>query len=124
MKITALGMRITERIARLVEGFLSEVAQTTQNDLDCPALEKSAMNVVCELGVVLMTEVLRRADEQAPEVVVNGGLWGNRAVSKGTYTTKFGNITLDRSGYQQGGRGRVLFPLDLRLGILKKMLES
>src|ERR1700689_84771 len=87
MKITALGMRITERIARLVEGFLSEVAQTTQNDLDCPALEKSAMNVVCELGVVLMTEVLRRADEQAPEVVVNGGLWGNRAVSKGTYTT-------------------------------------
>ena len=40
-------------------------------------------------------------------------------MSKGTYSTKFGTLTLDRSGYQQAGRGRVLFPLDLRLGIVE-----
>jgi hypothetical protein len=119
MKNTTLGTRIMERIGRLVEGFLAELADTAPNDLDCLALEESAMNVVCELGVSLMTEVLRRADEQAPEVLANGALWGNRAVAKGTYTTKFGDVVLERSGYQRSGRGRVLFPLDLRLGIVE-----
>jgi hypothetical protein len=119
MKNTTLGTRIMERIGRLVEGFLAELGDTATNDLDCLALEESAMSVVCALGVSLMTEVLRRADEQAPEVLANGTLWGNRAVSKGTYTTKFGDVVLERSGYQRSGRGRVLFPLDLRLGIVE-----
>lgn len=119
MKNTEHGTRILERVGHLVEGFLAGLAETSPNDLDCLALEKSAMNVVCELGVSLMTEVLRRADEQASEVLVNGVQWGNRAISKGTYTTKFGNIVLNRSGYQQSGRGRVVFPLDLRLGMVE-----
>ena len=119
MKSTALGLKVMEQIGRLVEGFLADLADMAQNGLDCLALEKSAMNIVCELGVSLMAEVLRRADEQAPEVLANGALWGNRAVSKGRYTTKFGDVVLDRSGYQRSGRGRVLFPLDLRLGIVE-----
>jgi hypothetical protein len=113
------GTDMLKRIGRMVEGFLADLAETAPNDLDCLALERSVMTVVLDLGLSMMKEVLRRADEQAPEVVVPGGRWGNRAVSKGTYTTKFGTLTLDRSGYQQAGRGRVLFPLDLRLGIVE-----
>jgi hypothetical protein len=82
-------------------------------------LEGEAMKIAMELGVMMMKEVFRQADEEAPEVIVNGGRWGNRKVSKGTYTTKFGSFTMERSGYQQSGRGRVLFPLDLRLGIVE-----
>lgn len=108
-----------KRVGRLVEGFLAELAEKAPNDLDCLALEKTIMTTVLDLGLSMMREVFRRADEQAPEVVVHGSLWGNRLVSKGTYTTKFGVLTLERSGYQRSGRGRVLFPLDLRLGIVE-----
>jgi hypothetical protein len=119
MDETKLGASMVGRAGRAVEGFLTDLAETAQNELDCVALEKRVMTVVCELGLSMMKEVLRRADEQAPEVLVHGSCWGSRAVSKGTYTTKFGTTTLERSGYQQAGRGRVLFPLDLRLGIVE-----
>jgi hypothetical protein len=98
------GTDMLKRVGRMVEGFLAGLAETAPNDLDCLALERSVMTVVLDLGLSMMKEVFRRADEQAPEVVVHGGRWGNRAVSKGTYTTKFGTLTLDRSGYQQAGR--------------------
>jgi hypothetical protein len=58
------------------------------NDLDCLALERSVMTVVLDLGLSMMKEVFRRADEQASEVVVHGSPWGNRAVSKGTYSLR------------------------------------
>jgi hypothetical protein len=113
------GTDMVKRIGRLVEGFLTDLAETAPDDLDCLALERSIMTVVCDLALSMMKEVFQQADEQAPEVLVHGSRWGNRAVSKGTYTTKFGTLTLDRSGYQQAGRGRVLFPVDLRLGIVE-----
>ncbi len=71
------------------------------------------MQVAMELILGLMKEVFHRADEEAPEVTVNGRRWGRRTVTKGTYTTKFGSFTLERSGYQQSGRGRLVFPVDL-----------
>ncbi len=119
MDKTVRGAEMLRRVERMVEGFLAELADTSPNELDCVALERTVMATVRELGLSMMREVFRRADEQAPEVVVHGAAWGNRAVSKGTYTTKFGTFTLERSGYQQSGRGRVLFPLDLRLGIVE-----
>lgn len=108
-----------KKVDRMVNGFLMDLAEMEPNRLDCVALEKLVMEVVRELGRTLMGEVMRRADENAPEVMVNGGQWGNRIVSKGTYTTKYGDVTLDRSGYQQSGRGKMLFPVDLRLGIVE-----
>jgi len=108
-----------KKVTRMVDEFLTELGEMGRNDLDAVALEKQVMEVVCELGRVLMTAVFRRADEDAPEVVVNGAQWGSRSVSKGTYVCKFGETSLHRSGYQQSGRGRVLFPLDLRLGIVE-----
>lgn len=107
------------KISRRTEEFLTEVANTGPNDLDCLELEKRAVEIVKELGLGLMKEVFQRADEAAPEVVVNDARWGNRKVTPGTYTVKFGTFKVDRSGYQQSGRGRVLFPLDVRLGIVE-----
>lgn len=107
------------KISRRVEEFLSDLANTNPNELDCLELEKGAVEVVKELGLGLMKEVFRRADEAAPEVVVDGAVWGNRKVTPGTYTVKFGTFKIDRSGYQQSGRGPVLFPLDMRLGLVE-----
>jgi hypothetical protein len=113
------GRNMINRVGRMVEGFLADLGEMAPNELDCLELEREAMKVVMELGGAMMKEVFRRADEEAPEVIVNGGRWGARKVSKGTYTTKFGTFTMERSGYQQSGRGRVLFPLDLRLGVVE-----
>ena len=88
-----------KKVDRMVNGFLMDLAEMEPNKLDCVALEKSVMEVVRELGRTLMGEVMRRADESAPEVVVNGGQWGNRIVSKGTYTTKY-----QMSGHGIGNR--------------------
>jgi hypothetical protein len=107
------------KVARRVEEFLNDVAETDPNKLDAEQLETAVMGIVKELGLGLMKEVFRRADEVAPEVTVNGVTWGNRKVTPGTYTVKFGTFKLDRSGYQQGGRGCVMFPVDQRLGIVE-----
>lgn len=107
------------KISSRAEEFLTDVGKTGPNELDCVELEKRAMEIVKELGLGLMKEVFRRADEVAPEVRVDGALWGNRQVTQGTYTVKFGTFKIDRSGYQQSGRGRVLFPMDVRLGIVE-----
>jgi hypothetical protein len=119
MDEASAGRDMVKRVSRLVEGFLTDLQEIAPNDLNCLELESEAMRIVLGLGAAMMTEVFRRADEQAPEVIVNGGRWGNRKVSKGTYMTKFGTVTLDRSGYRRSGGGRVLFPLDLRLGIVE-----
>lgn len=114
-----MGAELSERIERAVEGFLTDVAKTDPNQLDCAELEKATMEIVKELGLGLMKAVFRRADEVAPEVIVNGARWGSRQVTVGTYTVKYGTFKIERSGYQQGGRGRVLFPMDLRLGVVE-----
>ena len=119
MNIATSGASLLRRVERMAEGFLMELEEMSPHKLDCLELERGVMNVVMELGLGMMKEVFRRADEEAPEVMVNGSQWGNRTVVKGTYTTKFGSFTQDRSGYQQRGRGRVLFPVDLRLGLVE-----
>jgi hypothetical protein len=110
---------LVTKISRKAEEFLTDLANTGPNELDCLELEKRAVEIVKELGLGLMKEVFQRADETSPEVVVNGARWGNRNVTPGTYTVKFGSFKIDRSGYQQGGRGRVLFPVDARLGLVE-----
>ena len=110
---------IMAQIESRVREFLSRVGRTAVGELDCLELEKEAMAVVKGVGLELMREVLRAADEEASEVVVHGERWGSRRVTKGTYTTKFGTVTLLRSGYQRSIKGAVLFPLDLRLGIVE-----
>jgi hypothetical protein len=113
------GAALMMKVRRRVEEFLNDVAETDPNKLDVEQLEGAALEIVKELGLGLMQEVFRRADEVASEVTVNGATWGGRKVTPGTYTVKFGTFKLDRAGYQQRGRGRVMFPVDQRLGIVE-----
>lgn len=108
-----------DRVSRRVEEFLTDLGETDPNELDALELERAATNIVNELGLGLVKEVFRHADEDAPEVMAHGQRWGNRQMSNGSYTVKFGTFKLKRAGYQQGGRGKVLFPLDLRLGVVE-----
>jgi hypothetical protein len=66
-----------------------------------------------------MAEVLKRADTDAPEVEIDGVRWGNRRVQRGTYSTMFGTVEIERSAYQRSGRGRIAVPLELRLGMVE-----
>ncbi|MEZ4439266.1 MAG: hypothetical protein R3B72_09265 [Polyangiaceae bacterium] len=61
------------------------------------------------MGLELMRALLR-ADTESPTVEINGEQWGNRRVSKGEYTTLFGDLEIERSTYQRAGRGRVVCP--------------
>jgi len=114
-----VAVRLVGRISRRVEEFLMDLGEIEPNELDGLELERVASSIVNELGLGLMKEVFRRADEEAPEVMVDGQRWGNRQASNGSYTVKFGTFKLKRGGYQQGGRGKVLFPLELRLGVVE-----
>lgn len=114
-----VGEKLMARISRRVEEFLTELGETSPNELDGEKLERASLEIVKGLGLGLMEAVFRHADEVAPEVTVNGASWGNRQVTSGTYTVKYGTFTIDRSSYQQSGRGRAMFPVDLRLGVVE-----
>jgi hypothetical protein len=66
-----------------------------------------------------MSEVFCRFDTKQPTVTIHGKVWGNRRESKGTYTTLFGDVSLQRSIYSQPGGGPVAVPLELRLGMVE-----
>lgn len=109
-----------DKMQRAIADFRRELAETKAGDLDCLELERQIQGLVNGLGRELMVEVLKRADEDAPLVSYEGETWGNRRVTKGTYTTLFGDVALDRSTYQKAGGGRVVIPLEKRLGIVEK----
>ena len=50
MDNVARAADMLKRVGRMVEGFLDDLMQTAPNDLDCLALERSAMTVVLDLG--------------------------------------------------------------------------
>jgi len=114
-----VGTALMTNVARNVEEFLTDLAKGDPNKLDAEGFESAAMRIINELGLALMKEVFLRADESASEVTVNGATWGNRQGTTGTYTVKFGTFKVERSGYQQASRGRVMFPMDLRLGVVE-----
>ena len=105
------------RCLRAIDEFRREVAETSPDDLDCRALERTLRERLEAVGCEVMREILERADTKAPRITVNGKEGGNRRESKGTYVTTFGQIALPRSIYSQAGGGPVAVALDLRLGI-------
>jgi len=86
-----------ERCLRAIDEFRREVAETSPDDLDCRALERTLRERLEAVGCEVMREILERADTKAPRLTVNGKEWGNRRESKGTYVTTFGQIALPRS---------------------------
>jgi len=104
---------------RALADFRHELEKSEPAELDAVQLEHRIQQMINAVGLELMTEVLKHADESAAEVLINGARWGNRRTMKGTYVSLFGEIEMARSVYQQAGRGRVAVPLDLRLGIVE-----
>ena len=109
----------TEAALRAVDEFRRQLEKLSSDELDAVRLERQVQEVVNHVGCALMREVFERADERAAEVRINGQLWGHRRRARGTYRTLFGAFELERSTYQQSGRGRVQTPLELRLGIVE-----
>jgi hypothetical protein len=108
------------KVQRAVDDFRRELAETKPRELDLLDLEGQVQGLVNALGRELMTEVMQRADEDAPMVSYEGETWGNRRVTSGTYTTLFGDIALQRATFQKAGGGCVVIPLEKRLGIVEK----
>lgn len=109
-----------ERALRAIDEFLQDLLATAPDELDLHELEREAQRRLNALGRELIAEVLSRADTKAPVVTVKGEQWGNRRENVGSYTSLFGEVKVVRATYQQGGGGRVVVPLELRLGIVEK----
>jgi hypothetical protein len=104
---------------RALQEFRRELAATAADQVDLLAVERRVQELTNAVGRELMKQALQRADTQAPEVTIDGEVWGNRRVLETTYTTMFGDLETPRSVYQQSGRGRVAVPMELRLGIVE-----
>jgi hypothetical protein len=104
---------------RALREYAGKIRAINPDEIDLALVECEVRALTEARALELMEEALRRADTTAPEVEIDGARWGNRRVSRGEYHTMFGVVHLDRSTYQQAGRGRVAVPLDLRLGIVE-----
>src|SRR5260370_39687108 len=80
-------------------------------------MERRVQELANAWGRVQRARAMTRADTDAPEVDIDSLRWGNRRSHPGEYQTVVGPGTMERSVYQQAGRGRVAIPMDLRLGI-------
>lgn len=99
--------------------FRRELGATAPEVVDLLAVERRTQELANAWSRATLAEAMKRADTEAPEVVINGERWGNRRVLKSTYATSFGDIEMGRSTYQRSGRGRIAIPMDLRLGIVE-----
>lgn len=86
-------------------------------DMDLLEVERGILEHLKGVGREMLVEAMKRADTSSPEVDINGKRWGNRRTQKASYQSIFGPVDIERSIYQQAGRGRVAIPMDLRLGI-------
>jgi hypothetical protein len=105
---------------RAMHQYSERILKMRPDGLDLVAIENDVRALVEARGKELMAEALKQADTDAPEITVNGARWGNRRIQRGEYQTVFGVVALDRSVYQQSGRGPIAVPLELRLGIVER----
>jgi len=100
--------------------YAERLGTASPGSLDLSEIEDEVRGLLEARGRELMAQALRRADANAPEITIDGARWGNRRIQRGEYQTVFGVVPLDRSVYQQAGRGPVAVPLELRLGIVER----
>jgi hypothetical protein len=113
------GQTALERAAQAMDEFRRELTSMAPDAMDLLAIERRTQELANAWSRATLAEAMKRADTDAPEVVINGERWGNRRMLKGTYATGFGEVELERSAYQRSGRGRIAVPMDLRLGIVE-----
>lgn len=113
----------TERAAtpgeRELAAFREELRTMKAEDVNLLNVEREIQERLNALGREMVAEAMARADTMAPEVEIDGQRWGNQRRQKAPYQTAFGAAEVERSIYQQSGRGRVAVPMDLRLGIVE-----
>src|SRR5713101_622913 len=90
---------------RALRDHVGKIRAMSPGEIDLAAVECEVRALTEARGRELMAEALKRADTVAPEVEIDGARWGNRRVSRGEYHTMFGVVHLERSTYQQAGRG-------------------
>lgn len=89
------------------------------DEVELLEVEAEILERLKAVGAEMIVEAMKRADTDAPEVVINGERWGNRRVQRAPYQSIFGEVEIARSIYQQAGRGRVAVPMELRLGMVE-----
>ena len=108
-----------EKIERQMRDLSEELGKLRADEVDVDAIEERVLELAKAWGRVQMAKALRRADSGASEVDINGERWGNARATPHEYETVFGTVPLERTVYQQSGRGRVAVPMDLRLGMVE-----
>jgi len=96
-----------------------ELSNLEAEEVDVDVIEDRVLEMASAWARAQMRVALRRADTVSPEVTIHGERWGNRRIHPHEYETIFGTVPIERSVYQQSGRGRVAVPLDLRLGMVE-----
>jgi hypothetical protein len=111
----------TERIEttgeRALTAYRNELRALAPGKVDLLSVEQGILERLKVIGAEMMAEAMKRADTSSAAVVVDGEKCGSHRTSRGTYQTMFGPVVIERSVYQQAGRGRLTIPMDLRLGI-------
>lgn len=108
-----------ESVAKRMQQLSAELGALEPEDVDIDAIEGRVQEHANEWARAMVARAMKRADTEASEVKIDGEHWGNRRVTPHDYETLFGNVSIERSVYQQSGRGRVSVPMDLRLGIVE-----
>jgi hypothetical protein len=111
--------RVETPAERELASYREEIRAMKGEEVDLLTVEQEILERLKALGTEMIAEAMKRADIEAPEIRINGEMWGNRRTSPGTYQSVFGAVTVPRSVYQQAGRGRLGIPMDLRLGIVE-----
>ena len=111
--------QIESPASQLIEAYRREIRALKGQRIDLLNIEENVMRLLARLGAEMISEAMKLADSESAEVVIDGERWGNRRVFPGTYESLFGAIKLERSVYQQSGKGRVAVVMDYRLGIVE-----
>jgi hypothetical protein len=113
----------TERVGTLGErelsAFREQVRGMRAEDVNLVKVEREIQERLNAIGREMVAEAMVRADTTSPEVEIEGKRWGNQRRQRASYQTVFGAVSVERSIYQQAGRGRVAVPMDVRLGIFE-----
>lgn len=109
--------RIETASERVLATYREQLRAMKSDEVDLLSVEEGIVTRLKAIGAEMMAEAMKRADTDAAEILVDGERCGSRRTSRGSYQTVFGEVVIERSVYQQAGRGRLRIPMDLRLGI-------
>jgi hypothetical protein len=112
-------MRAESNAERVMRELSEELSALGADEVDLSAVEERVQQAANAWGREQMALAMKRADSSGQELEIRGERWGNRRSQESEYQTVFGPVRVERSVYQQSGRGRVAVPMELRLGLIE-----